>query len=168
MATASSVKSKIQGLIGTANGVTGNADSDLTTAVASLIAGFGAGGSSAPFACGTYKADTRPLGAILTFTVPAEAQHFAFFLSEPPELGTGIPFMTSVVANRADGSIVSSGSSNTGSNTNASSAFVAGANSGYYYGAYFDGDTVTMKTTDTSSNYRKTPQAGKTYVWVAW
>lgn len=45
MATADSVKSKIQELIDTANEATGNADGDLTTAVNSLIAGFGQGGS---------------------------------------------------------------------------------------------------------------------------
>lgn len=44
MATADSVKSKIQGLIDQSNATTGNTDADLTTAVNSLIAGFGAGG----------------------------------------------------------------------------------------------------------------------------
>lgn len=44
MATADSVKAKIQGLIDQSNATTGNTDADLTTAVISLIAGFGAGG----------------------------------------------------------------------------------------------------------------------------
>lgn len=44
MATAESVKAKIQGLIDSANTTTGSADADLTTAVGSLIAGFGQGG----------------------------------------------------------------------------------------------------------------------------
>ena len=43
MATADSVKSKLQELIDTANAATGNADTDLTTAVNSLVAGFGQG-----------------------------------------------------------------------------------------------------------------------------
>lgn len=46
MATAESVRAKIQGLIGTANATTGNADSDLTTAVNALVAGFGQGGEN--------------------------------------------------------------------------------------------------------------------------
>lgn len=46
MATAESVKTKIQGLIDKANETTGNADADLTTAVAALIEGFGAGGGA--------------------------------------------------------------------------------------------------------------------------
>ena len=45
MATAESVKAKIQGLIDTANEATGNTDTDLTTAVGSLVAGYGAGSS---------------------------------------------------------------------------------------------------------------------------
>ena len=45
MATAKSVKSKIQGLIATANATTGNSDTDLTTAVSALVAGFGSGGN---------------------------------------------------------------------------------------------------------------------------
>lgn len=46
MATVESVKNKIQGLIDTANGATGNSDTDLTTAVSALVAGYGQGGSS--------------------------------------------------------------------------------------------------------------------------
>lgn len=46
MATAESVKGKIQGLIDSANAATGNADADLSAAVGSLIAGFGQGGGS--------------------------------------------------------------------------------------------------------------------------
>lgn len=44
MTTAESVKSKLQGLIDTANATTGNADADLTAAVNALVAGFGQGG----------------------------------------------------------------------------------------------------------------------------
>lgn len=45
MATAESVKQKIQGLISNANNTTGNTDATLTNAVNSLIAGFGTGGN---------------------------------------------------------------------------------------------------------------------------
>ena len=44
MATADSVKVKLQGLITKANETTGNTDADLTTAVNALVAGFGQGG----------------------------------------------------------------------------------------------------------------------------
>lgn len=44
MATAESVKTKIQGLISQSNEATGKEDTDLTAAVGSLIAGFGQGG----------------------------------------------------------------------------------------------------------------------------
>lgn len=43
MATAESVAAKLEGLISTANATTGKADVDLTTAVNSLIFGFGSG-----------------------------------------------------------------------------------------------------------------------------
>lgn len=45
MATADSVKAKLQGLIDAANAVTGTADTDMTAAVNSLISGFGGGGA---------------------------------------------------------------------------------------------------------------------------
>lgn len=44
MATADSVKAKIQSLIDQSNATTGNTDADLTAAITSLIAGFGQGG----------------------------------------------------------------------------------------------------------------------------
>lgn len=44
MATAESVKTKLQGLLAQANAATGKADADLTVAVSSLIAGYGSGG----------------------------------------------------------------------------------------------------------------------------
>lgn len=44
MATADSVKVKIQGLIDSANAKTGGNDTTLTGAVSTLIAGFGSGG----------------------------------------------------------------------------------------------------------------------------
>lgn len=43
MATAESVKAKLQGLIDQANVATGGSDADLTTALGRLIAGFGSG-----------------------------------------------------------------------------------------------------------------------------
>ena len=46
MATAESVKAKLQGLIDAANATTGGVDADLTAAVQSLIAGFGQGGGT--------------------------------------------------------------------------------------------------------------------------
>lgn len=45
MATAQSVKAKLQGLIDSANAATGGSDTTLDAAVGTLIAGFGAGGS---------------------------------------------------------------------------------------------------------------------------
>ena len=48
MVTAESVKAKLQGLVAMANAATGNDDTDLTTAVNALVAGFGQGGANIP------------------------------------------------------------------------------------------------------------------------
>ena len=48
MATADNVKLKIQGLINKSNETTGNADTDLTSAVNSLVEGYGKGGGEQP------------------------------------------------------------------------------------------------------------------------
>ncbi|MBQ8830850.1 MAG: hypothetical protein IJ017_04580 [Oscillospiraceae bacterium] len=74
MATAESVKTKIQGLIDTANEATGGTDTDLTAAVNTLIAGFGQGGG----------------GAVLlesgTVTTTSSTSYFIQELSETPDL----------------------------------------------------------------------------------
>lgn len=57
MATADSVREKIEQLISDANAATGNTDADLTTAVNALIAGYGQGG------------DTSVEDAIITRTI---------------------------------------------------------------------------------------------------
>lgn len=60
MATADSVKAKMQGLIDSANAKTGGNDSTLTAAVNTLIAGFGSGGGSSGGARGIYMAKITP------------------------------------------------------------------------------------------------------------
>ena len=170
MANAESVKSKIQNLIATANATTGKADANMSDAVASLIAGFRAGenSSSLPVAWGIARWEARPLGEVLTFTVPATAEYFLFFIAEQPDYTTGDPFLAFVMAMRSNGLIISCGSNSAGSSINTANGFLPGTSTSYFYGAYFDGPTVSMYPADSSSNYRKTPQAGKNYMWMAW
>lgn len=70
MATFNSLKTKIQGLIDKSNAKTGNSDTDLTSAVDTLIAGFGQGGSSLPEYDGTViierEAIARKFKEVLT------------------------------------------------------------------------------------------------------
>lgn len=66
MTTAESVKSKIQGLLDMANEMTGNNDTDLTTAVNALVAGFGQGGSGAS---GIYMAKITPASDKKSLTI---------------------------------------------------------------------------------------------------
>ena len=60
MATADSVKAKMQGLIDSANAKTGGNDTTLTGAVSALIAGFGQGGGSSDGTSGVYIAKITP------------------------------------------------------------------------------------------------------------
>ena len=168
MANADAVKSKIQNLIATANETTGKSDGDMTTAIASLIAGFGGGGSSSAMVGGTYRVEERPLGQVLTFEIPESAEYFLFTIAEEPDITTSKPFMGLVFGIRSLGMTISCGSNTTGSALSVAACFKVGANSSYYYGAYFDGPSVSMYPTDTSSQNRRTPQPGKNYVWWAW
>lgn len=63
MATAESVKNKLQGLIDTANETTGETAADLTTAVATLVAGFGKGSDEEGGTKGFYKSLNLTSGA---------------------------------------------------------------------------------------------------------
>ncbi len=67
MATADSVKAKMQGLIDSANAKTGASDATLTAAVNTLIAGFGSGGGSG--ASGIYMAKVTPAESVGGLTV---------------------------------------------------------------------------------------------------
>lgn len=60
MATADGVKSKLQGLIDSANTKTGAKDITLTAAMNTLIAGYGSGGGSSGGARGIYMAKITP------------------------------------------------------------------------------------------------------------
>lgn len=60
MATADSVKAKMQGLIDSANAKTGGNDTTLTAAMNTLIAGFGSGGGSSGGTSGIYMAKITP------------------------------------------------------------------------------------------------------------
>lgn len=64
MASITSVKAKIQGLIDKANSATGKSDIDLTSAVDSLINGVGTGGSIGltAFASAVGKIPQIPMG----------------------------------------------------------------------------------------------------------
>lgn len=67
MATAESVKAKIQGLINTANETTGGADTDLISAVNTLAAGFGQGGGGD--VSGIYMAKITPSSNMSSLTI---------------------------------------------------------------------------------------------------
>jgi hypothetical protein len=69
MATADSVKAKMQGLIDSANAKTGGNDSTLTAVVNALIAGYGSGGGSSGGTSGIYVAEITPSSAENTLNI---------------------------------------------------------------------------------------------------
>lgn len=75
MVTADSVKAKLQGLIGRANGVTGKADATLTQAVEALIAGFGQGSAA------VYSGSFTPAENIdsISLTVQSKCSNLLFW-----------------------------------------------------------------------------------------
>ena len=170
MATAESVKEKIQNLISSANAVTGNASTSMTDAVAALIAGFGSsggGGGGAGFYSGTYYTEERYSGDI-TFSTPGGVSHFAFFMLDPVDLTTGTAFSVAVVGSRG-GNAISTASTNTGSGiSNATCILANGAPYSYFFGLRFDSDSVTMVASTTTEKYRRAPLQKKTYIWMAW
>lgn len=172
MVTAESVKQKIQTLISSANEVTGNADTSVTAAVASLIAGFGASGGGGDeggegFYSGTYYTEERYSGDIV-FSTPGGVSHFAFFLLDPVDLTTGLTFSIAIVGSK-DGNVISAASNNSGSSlSNISCTVTNGASYSYYFGLKFESDSVTMVASTTTEKYRRAPQPKKTYMWMAW
>lgn len=78
MATAESVAAKLKGLISTANATTGKTDADLTTAINSLISGFG-GGSELNYDEGEFTLDSEVVDLKTINGIPHQ-------LGEPPVL----------------------------------------------------------------------------------
>lgn len=169
MPTADSVKTKIQGLIDSANAATGQADADMTTAVATLIAGYGgSGGPETVFYTGTYMCEERMIQDI-TFSTPGGVTHFVFFLYDEPAYNTGTAFIASMVGSR-DGKLFMTGTSNTGVSISAGTCRDdIETVDGLYYAMRFEADSVTLlASTSTSVKYIRAPLANKRYVWVAW
>ena len=164
MPTADSVKTKIQGLINSANAATGQTDGNLSAAVASLVAGFGGSGGAH---CGTYFTSERVIET-LEFPTPGGATNFAFFLYDEPVLDSGNGFCITLVASK-DGRVIGAASNNTGTTANVCVCYEnKETTNGYYYGVKFNADSVTMLAPGTSAKYTRAPLANKTYVWTAW
>ena len=170
MATADSVKNKIQGLINTANATTGKADTDLTSAVGALIAGFGQGGGGG--ASGFYAAKVTPAKD----TNYLEIEHnlnddIAFasywvedFTVDPAAIGQNIPVLDLYVPTNLDVMVTSSTTRNafkaTATYVNSSGAInrVAGAASTSYWSSAKDSNTFTFETANTAAGKIKAGQ----------
>lgn len=164
MPTADSVKTKIQGLIASANAATGQTDADLSTAVSSLIAGYS---TSSGGYFGTYMATERKIET-LEFSTPGGVTNFAFILFDAPVLDTGYGFICSLVGSKG-GRVIGAASNNNGTSTTSSICYEnKETTNGFYYGLQFNADSVTMLAPTSTSTSIRTPLANKTYLWAAW
>ena len=168
MATADSVKSKIQNLIASANSATGQADADMTSAVASLIAGFGGSGSSgSSLITGTYITSERVVQN-LVFPTPGGVSNFVMFLRDDVAKDTGMAFCVAYLGNK-DTNQMGISSNNSGTAVSSGYCFdIEEEGVGYYYKLMFGTDNVTLIAPLTTEKYVRAPLAGKTYVWLAW
>lgn len=89
MATADSVKAKLQGLIAKANETTGNTDADLTTAVNALVAGFGQGGGGTPFAIGSFTLTKQDNNIQITHNLNSNNVLVIWSVRDNPAIYTG-------------------------------------------------------------------------------
>lgn len=166
MATADSVKQKMRGLLTAANDATGKADHDLTEAVASLIAGFGSGGTM--LHTGIYQTEEWAVKD-LAFEVPGGASYFAMFMLDMPSTGTGYALMTAIAACKSTGRVICAGSNASGSAVSASQAYITGNPPvSNYPGISFGADQVTLLAPSAPSVNSRWPQVNKRYAWIAW
>ena len=173
MATAESVKTKIRGLIDSANTATGNTDTDLTTAVSSLIAGYGSGGGGLPNGITALSSGT--------FT-PAADQTSKFAISHG--LGTmpnffmifaeGVPLSAEDFSQYcvSQFALAQSFTDNSSTNTQRYYSIIRyGATSGNFTQTRLNGSVFTSFANDSDFYcYASTAQkikAGVTYRWIA-
>ena len=170
MATADSVKNKIQGLINTANATTGKADTDLTSAVGALIAGFGQGGGDG--ASGLYAAKITPANDTDTLEIEhnlnddiALAVFWADdFTIDPNVVANNIPVMCIFVQTKLDVLVTSSSTINAfaaiATYTHSSGAVnrVGGYSSTAYLPGVKDSNTFRFKTANTAASRIKAGQ----------
>ena len=166
MATAESVKMKIQGLISSANAATGETSGDLSSAVEKLIAGYGSSGAA--LHTGVYVTSVRSVEDI-EFSTPGGASYFVMFMQDVPQTGTGAAFLTSVSACKETGRVVTACSNSSGSMSTAANVYPTGEPSlGNFPGVSFGEDSVTLIAYKPLSNTVRLPQENKNYVWMAW
>lgn len=185
MATADSIKAKLQSLIAQSNAATGNTDGDLTAAIAALIAGYGSGGGNAvqigqespsPSFMNLFYALEQGTAVTGTFTLASALSGETLIFSSGLAALNGIMLVnkdrTTKESNQeglwlsivllSDGDIAFSFVLNT--TYTASSGGIAPRISSYRFDG---GDLYVTPTFGGSTQY--TPfRVGETYLWVAW
>ena len=165
MATADSVKIKLQGLLQSANEATGNSDSTLSDAVASLIVGFGSG---ATLYTGIHKMEEW-VAEDVVFDTPGDVSYFAMFMIDAPTTGSGQALFTSIVACKSTKRVIVSASNSSGSAVTASQHYITGTPTvSAYPGISFGETQVTLLAPKNPSTSSRWLQVDKQYVWIGW
>lgn len=146
---------KITALTTAANETTGASDTTLGDAVATLIAGYGGGGS---VASGTYTPAENTLGP--SFDVGTSVDHFVIFATSSP-LGSGVKTAQGAIVDYTASSptVCAIGSNNAGS---------SGSTYTYYDWFTLSGSTITCTETGTTGVAMGYWISGITYQWYAW
>ena len=166
MVTADSVKTKLQGLLQSANGATGKSDSTLSKAVASLIDGFGSG---ATIYSGIHTVEERVFEDMV-FDTPGGVSYFALFMMEAPTTGSGSALMTSIVACKSTQRVICTASNSSGSAVTASQHYITGTPSITSYPGISFGENQVILLAPTAGDVTSSRwlQVNKQYVWVGW
>jgi len=165
MATADSVKAKLQNLLQSANTATGNTDGNLTDAMASLIAGFGSG---AAMYTGIYTAAERVVEDV-TFDTPGGVSNFALFMMEIPVPGTGNALMTAIMGCKSTKRVICAASNATGSTITASQHYLTGRPTvSNYPGISFEENKVILLAPSSPGTNSRWLQVNKPYIWIGW
>ena len=165
MATADSVKTKLQNLLQSANTATGNADGNLTDAVASLIEGFGSG---AAMYTGIYTMKEWVVED-LPFDTPGGVSNFALFMMEIPVTGSGYALMTAIMGCKSTKRVICTASNSTGSTVTASQHYLTGKPTiSNYPGISFEENRVTLLAPSSPSTSSRWLQVDKPYIWIGW
>ena len=164
MSTINTVLDALQTAVNTANTTTGGNDTNVTDAINSLIAGYGAGGSD-DGGINAYSGEITPTERQASFTFECKnVTNFAIATFDTPDLTTGCAFFVSLVANK-NGTVRVVASTNTGGTIS------LGAN---YSEAATNYPTVTFSSTgitlyfDNLTDTCRTLQPNLNYKWIAW
>lgn len=163
MSTINTVLDALQTAVNTANTTTGGSDTNVTDAINSLIAGYGAGGSDDGI--NAYSGEITPTERLASFTFACKnVTNFAIATFDDPDLTTGCAFFVSLVANK-NGTVRVVASTNTGASITVGANYSKAPTN--YPSITFGSTEITLSLNNFTDTCR-TLQPNLNYKWVAW